>query len=455
VSGDHNTAFGYRTLNANSTTGDLTAVGYEALYSNTTGLNNTGTGFEALFTNTGGNSNTAFGYKTLYTTNNGEWNTAVGDQALYSNADGSSNTGLGYTALYTNSTGYQNTAVGGNSLYYNSTGYQNTACGRDALSNNTSGFQNTAVGLGSLFYLTTGNSNTAIGYNADGGTTNSSMVNCTLLGYGTGGTNAGSNKVCIGNTSVTSIKGQVSFTTYSDERFKMNIRNEIHGLDFINSLRPITYNVDIDKLNHFMYGSRADTLFKSDLMKKSISKSSKIIYNGFSAQEVESAARKLNFEFSGVDKPENPDKSPYGLRYSDFVVPLVKAVQELSTANDSLKQEISNLQMQINDISQQLNDLKTGRSLSVPIVGSSYLIQNAPNPFNSNTTIRYFVSENSFSAQIIITDLNGHILKNISINNKGEGQTLIKADFLAAGNYTYTLMVDGKRIDTKQMTLTR
>ena len=47
------------------------------------------------------------------------------------------------------------------------------------------------------------------------------------------------------------------------------------------------------------------------------------------AQEVEEAAKKLSFEFSGVDKPENKD-GLYGLRYDNFIVPLVKAVQELS-----------------------------------------------------------------------------------------------------------------------------
>ena len=70
-----------------------------------------------------------------------------------------------------------------------------------------------------------------MGYNVDGGSANFGMSNCTLIGYGAGGANAGSNKVCVGNTLVTSIKGQVSFTTYSDERFKANIKPQVHGLD--------------------------------------------------------------------------------------------------------------------------------------------------------------------------------------------------------------------------------
>jgi len=48
---------------------------------------------------------------------------------------------------------------------------------------------------------------------------------------------------------------------------------------------------------------------------------------GFIAQEVEEAAAALGFDFHGVDKPKN-EESHYGLRYAEFVVPLVKGMQE-------------------------------------------------------------------------------------------------------------------------------
>ena len=60
----------------------------------------------------------------------------------------------------------------------------------------------------------------------------------------------------------------------------------------------------------------------------------KIVRTGFIAQEVEAAANKLNYDFDGVDKPQTKD-GVYGLRYGEFVVPLVKAVQELSKQNDT------------------------------------------------------------------------------------------------------------------------
>ena len=67
------------------------------------------------------------------------------------------------------------------------------------------------------------------------------------------------------------------------------------------------------------------------------------LYTGFVAQEVEQAAKELGFDFSGVDKPKDATKQTYALRYSDFVVPLVKAVQEQQKMIEELKKEIEEL----------------------------------------------------------------------------------------------------------------
>ena len=140
----------------------------------------------------------------------------------------------------------------------------------------------------------------------------------------------------VGNIDVSSIGGQVDWTTFSDGRYKKNIKTDVRGLKFINLLKPITYTVDINALdNYYDKNRKHDSAF--DKMKAQMQpeadKAAKIIYNGFIAQDVEKAAQSLNYNFSGVDKPQTED-GLYGLRYSDFVVPLVKAVQELSKIND-------------------------------------------------------------------------------------------------------------------------
>ena len=55
---------------------------------------------------------------------------------------------------------------------------------------------------------------------------------------------------------------------------------------------------------------------------------------------MELAAESVGYDFSGVDKPKNEDDF-YGLRYAEFVVPLVKAIQEqqqiIEQQNDNYK----------------------------------------------------------------------------------------------------------------------
>jgi len=62
------------------------------------------------------------------------------------------------------------------------------------------------------------------------------------------------------------------------------------------------------------------------------------VITGFIAQEVEQVAKSLGFTFSGVDAPDN-EKDLYGLRYAEFVVPLVKAVQEQQVMIEQLRKE--------------------------------------------------------------------------------------------------------------------
>ena len=62
--------------------------------------------------------------------------------------------------------------------------------------------------------------------------------------------------------------------------------------------------------------------------------------------EVEEAAKNSNFKFSGVDPPQH-EGDAYGLRYAEFVVPLVKAVQEL---NQKVDQQEKMLQAQAEQI---------------------------------------------------------------------------------------------------------
>jgi trimeric autotransporter adhesin len=105
-------------------------------------------------------------------------------------------------------------------------------------------------------------------------------------------------------------------------------------------LRPVTYNIDITGLSNRLNESRGKAV--NAAMRKAIAEKEQVIQTGFVAQEVEQAAKETGYEFSGVDKPKT-GTGLYGLRYSEFVVPLVKAVQELSKQNEELQKQIDEL----------------------------------------------------------------------------------------------------------------
>jgi trimeric autotransporter adhesin len=373
TTGFRNTAYGNSSLSSNTTGTTNTAIGYDALTLNTTGSNNTANGSFALKLNTTGSHNTANGYNALtwnttgsYNTANGShalrsntigsYNTANGISALGSNTTGSGNTANGYDALLLNTTGYNNTANGDSSLFFNEIGHSNTATGSFALLNNDSD-NNTANGAGALQNNTTGYGNTAFGlqslFTNEHGVHNTGLGefayfdywfldNTTCVGYNAGGIVEADNRVEIGNTSVSVIAGQVGFSTYSDERIKDNIKEDVPGLAFVSKLRPVTYNLNIHRENEMAHkGAKRDEddwEGKYDI--------EKIKMTGFVAQDVERAARETGYDFSGVQKPDNPDDL-YSLRYSDFVVPLVKAVQEQQQQIEVLKAKVNELESRL------------------------------------------------------------------------------------------------------------
>lgn len=185
------------------------------------------------------------------------------------------------------------------------------------------------TGYLSLIFNTTGSGNTALGANA--GFTTNNLSNTTSVGQGAGGGGNVSNRIEIGNTSVSWIGGQVSWGTYSDARIKTQVQENVPGLAFITKLRPVTYHLDIHKQNELCFKGKKEIgewEGKYDIEQKQMT--------GFIAQEVEAAAKAVGYNFSRVEQAGD-EVGMYSVRYSDFVMPLVKAVQELD-ARDKVQQ---------------------------------------------------------------------------------------------------------------------
>src|SRR4030095_11955392 len=320
-----------------------------------------------------GVGNTATGHMALFFNATGHGNVANGASPLYSNTPASNCTACGNSALFSNTTGQSNTAIGVAALIRNTTGETNTAGGRFALSNIRTGSENTAIGVDAGGFPEAERS-TFIG---GGARSSIAVTNSTAVGYSANVT--ADNQVRIGNPLVTSIGGQVNFTAFSDSRYKKNVSENVPGMAFIAKLRPITYTLDVEGLDkklkamqpqlpapatpparagstRSLHGEvRAGSLDSIQLPVEELKAreetveelkakqdKARIVYTGFVAQEVEQAAKELNYQCSGVDGPKNTDAF-YGLRYAEFVVPLVKAVQELTAENKQVKKELSEL----------------------------------------------------------------------------------------------------------------
>ncbi len=110
------------------------------------------------------------------------------------------------------------------------------------------------------------------------------------------------------------------------------------------ALRPVSYYLDVQKLNNFL------GVDKENIDKEAVAEKSSIRKSGFIAQEVEETAAAVGYDFDGVDIPKN-ENGHYGLRYAEFVVPLVKGMQEQ-------QQLIEQLQQQNNELLKRLEALE-------------------------------------------------------------------------------------------------
>jgi hypothetical protein len=302
-------------------------------------------------------TNTTFGYQTLLGAGGG-YNTAFGQAALKDNTTGATNVAVGALSLSENLTGGSNTAVGYVSLPNNTSGNYNTGLGKYSLYYNSNQSYNTAIGYSAGDYYI-GSNNTCLG--AYAAPNNDGFTNSTAIGYNS--ILGASNRVMLGNTSVASVLAAGSFVIYSDGRYKKNIQQNVPGLDFIKLLRPVTYNYDIHGLDTKLRGDRnsrkagRDAELVNEIDEKAKLDKEKITYSGFIAQEVEESARQLSYDFSGIQKPQNAN-DVYGLSYSDFVVPLVKAVQEQQQLIEQQKLTIEKQDKQLSDLISRIEKLE-------------------------------------------------------------------------------------------------
>jgi trimeric autotransporter adhesin len=263
---------------------------------------------------------TSWGYKALNASTPGLFNTAFGASALEVDSIGTTNVGLGAFTLSKNTTGSGNMAIGFSALQSNISGNTNIAIGTQAGANIISGNNN--VFIGSFV-----NAN-------DEAPANAVVIGTSAIG------NA-SNKVRLGNSGITVVEGQVPYSTPSDGRFKTNVKENVSGLDFIMKLRPVTYQFNTKQYDDFLHKNIKKS--PTDETTFDYTESQHLQHSGFIAQEVEQAVSITGYNFDGLHVPKNGNET-YSLAYSQFVMPLVKGMQEQQQTIEQLQKQVAALQ---------------------------------------------------------------------------------------------------------------
>lgn len=246
---------------------------------------------------------------------------------------------------------------------------------------------------------------------------------------------------------VASKPGGGVWTTSSDARLKQDVTEYTDGLDKILKINPVT----------FKYNGKAGI-------------DSKETYVGIIAQEIQEVAPYTVSNY--IYEDDKGAKEEY-LQFDGTALTymLINAVQEQNQMIEKKNKENQELKIQVNRLEERMAKLEallskgSTSNISLPSntqqdvflngANQARLLQNAPNPFKTQTTVKYFLPNNTTDAFLRISDQAGRVLKNIKLEGTGEGQVNINAQELPVGTYTYTLLIGSKPVDVKQMVLTQ
>ncbi len=230
----------------------------------------------------------------------------------------------------------------------------------------------------------------------------------------------------------------------SDKRFKTEIRPIYSSMNKLSQLNGVSYKKELPE----KYQNENQTQSVEDIVKQQTILADTILSRvntelksnfGFIAQELQKIFPELVSE---------DDNGYLSIDYISLIPVLVEAMKELESEINMLKEKISQ-----NEYLKSSSILTNTDYLVTDTHSSAKLYQNSPNPFNADTEIKYYLPENVKVAFIGIYNLNGNQIKLIKVKNRGYNSELINRAELSAGIYIYTLIVDGQKIDSKQMIL--
>lgn len=223
----------------------------------------------------------------------------------------------------------------------------------------------------------------------------------------------------------------------SDAKLKQNVKpiSSSSALSILSKLNPSTYtfnNTDYKALNlpvGNQYGLLAEDVKKvlPDVV-RDMSVPAKYDSKGNKIADAQ------NFE---------------GVNYSALIPIMIAGMKSQDSLITLLQNQLSDLQNCCTMIHTNLGSVNQG---TVVLSNETIILdQNAPNPFAEETTITFSIPSTISDAKIIFYDNNGRVIKTVVINERAQSSLLVYGSDLSSGTYSYTLLADGKVIDTKKM----
>ncbi len=260
-----------------------------------------------------------------------------------------------------------------------------------------------------------------------------------------------------------------SYFSSSDKNLKKNIQDFGDAMSIINKLKPKNYEFRTDDAKFASFNLPKGThygLIAQDV-EQVLPNLVKETPQEIGRKEDKLTGLQLNNKGEAVPaateqkiKTEQAKKETMnikGVNYEELIPILIKGMQEQDKVihdqgakMEELTQLVKKLQGSTVSSGAHSNDAVSAVSLS-----SASLGQNVPNPLTNSTSIGYTLPLGISKAMLTITDNNGNTVKQISLNGSGKGAINIEASTLSAGTYHYSLIVNGKPIETKTMVVVR
>ncbi len=227
--------------------------------------------------------------------------------------------------------------------------------------------------------------------------------------------------------------------TFSDRSLKTDIKPLKGSLSAILKLAPKTYHFQHD-LHPGLNLSQGEQM-------------------GLIAQEVETVIPSLVMDVHNPAQFDDQGKlidaafDMKAMSYTGLIPMLVGSIQEQQAIIEEQSSRIDRLEADLASIKAALGTPSMGSNATQP--AKARLEQNAPNPFNTNTTIAYQIPDGTSKGAIVVRTSEGKVWRSFDGLAAGQGQLVIAAGTLTAGSYTYSLVIDGTATETRTMLITR